>query len=92
MSALGSSTWCRVFIKFLCMRIAVIFSWLSFPRVNTYSPVYPQGLVCSTDHFNLLTDPSIRNEEGYFKKIDDILTSANDVRQLEARLKKLLTI
>ena len=29
----------------------------------------PQGPVCSTDYFNLLTDPSIRNEEGYFKNV-----------------------
>ena len=52
----------------------------------------PQGLVWSTDYFNLHTDPSIRNEEGYRKNVDDILTSAGDVRQLEDRLKKLLTI
>ena len=52
----------------------------------------PQGLVCSTDYFNLLTDPSIRNEEGFRKNVDDILTSAKDVRQLEVRLKKLLTV
>ena len=48
--------------------------------------------MCSTDYFNLLTDPSICNEEGYRKNIDDILTSAKDVRQLEDRLKKFLTI
>ena len=52
----------------------------------------PQGLVCSTDYFNLHTDPSIRNEEGYRKNVDDILTSATNIKQLEDRLKKLLTI
>ena len=25
----------------------------------------PQGLACSTDFFNLLTDPEIRNDKGY---------------------------
>ena len=52
----------------------------------------PQGLVCSTDYFNLHTDPYIRNEEGYRKNVDDILTSATNIKQLEDRLKKLLTI
>ena len=46
----------------------------------------------STDYLNLLTDPFIRNEEGDFKNVDDIFTSAKDIRQLDARLKKLLTI
>ena len=52
----------------------------------------PQGLVCSTDYFNLHTDPAIRKEEGFRKNVDDILTSAASVQQLEVRLKKLLTI
>ena len=52
----------------------------------------PQGLVCSTDFFNLLTDPDNRNKEGFYKNVDDILTAAQDIRQLESRLKKLLTI
>ena len=52
----------------------------------------PQGLVFSTDYFNLHTDPSIRKEEGYRKNVDDILTSATSVKQLEERLKKLLTL
>ena len=52
----------------------------------------PQGLACSTDFFNLLTDPEIRNEEGFYKNVDDILTAAQDIKQVEARLKKLLSI
>ena len=48
--------------------------------------------MCSTDYFIFLTDPSICNKEGYRKNVDDILTSAKDVRQLEDRLKKLLMI
>ena len=40
----------------------------------------PQGLLCSTDYFNLHTDPSIRNEEGYRKNVDDILTSATKIK------------
>ena len=41
----------------------------------------PQGLVCSTNYFNLHTDPSLRNEEGYRKNVDDILTSATNIKQ-----------
>ena len=48
--------------------------------------------MCSTDYFNLHTDPSIRNEEGYRKNVDDILTSAGNIKQLEDRVKKVLTI
>ena len=51
-----------------------------------------QGLVCITDYFNVHTDPTIRNEEGYRKNVDDILTSAANIKQLEDRLKKLLII
>ena len=52
----------------------------------------PQGLVCSTDFLNIHTDPAIRGEEGLFKNVDDILCSAKDIKQLEARMKKLLNI
>ena len=52
----------------------------------------PQGLVCSTDYLNIHTDPAIRGQEGYYKNVDDILCSAQDIRQLEERMKKLLTI
>ena len=45
----------------------------------------PQGLVCSTDHLNIHTDPSIRGEEGLFKNVDDILCSAKNIKQLEER-------
>ena len=63
-----------------------------FPQGKFCFTCLPQGLVCSTDYFNLHTDPSIRNEEGYRKNVDDILTSAGNIKQLEDRLKKLLTI
>ena len=52
----------------------------------------PQGLVCSTDYLNIHTDPAIRGEEGFFKNVDDILCSAQNIKQLEERMKKLLTI
>ena len=52
----------------------------------------PQGLNVSSDFFNLLTDPEIRNQPGYKKNVDDILTHAKDIRQLEARMKKLLDV
>ena len=62
------------------------------PQGKYHFTCLPQGLVCSTDIFNLLTDPDIRNEEGFYKNVNDILTAAQDIRQLESRLKKLLTI
>ena len=43
----------------------------------------PQGLVCSTDFFNLLTEPDKRNEDGFYKNVDDILTAAQYIRQAE---------
>ena len=52
----------------------------------------PQGLNVSSDIFNLLTDPEIRNKPGYKKNVDDGLTHAKDIRQLEARMKKLLDV
>ena len=48
----------------------------------------PQGLVCSTDYFNLCYDPLIRNQEGFRKNVDDILMSAKNIQQLEERLKE----
>ena len=45
-----------------------------------------------SDFFNLLTDPEIRNQPGYKKNVDDVLTHAKDIRQLEARMKKLLDV
>ena len=52
----------------------------------------PQGLVCSTDYLNIHTHPAIRGEKGFFKNVDDILCSAQNIKQLEERMKKLLTI
>ena len=52
----------------------------------------PQGLVCSTDYLNIHTDPAIRGQDSYYKNVDDILCSAKDIKQLEERMKKLLTI
>ena len=54
--------------------------------------VLPQGAASSCDIFNLITDEGIRNKEGYFKNIDDILTSASSIDQMEDRLRELLTI
>ena len=51
-----------------------------------------QGLNVSSDYSNLLTDPQIRNKPGYKKNVDNILAHANDIRQLESRMKKLLDI
>ena len=53
--------------------------------------VLPQGAASSCDIFNLLTDSNIRNKVGYYKNIDDILTSAKDITQLEQRLRALLS-
>ena len=52
----------------------------------------PQGLNVSSDIFNILTDPEIRNKPGYKKNVDDVLTHAKDIRQLEERMKKLLDV
>ena len=43
----------------------------------------PQGLVCSTDYFNLCSDPLIRNQEGFRKNVDDILTRQAAGRKIE---------
>ena len=52
----------------------------------------PQGLNCSSDFFNILTDPQIRNQPGFKKNVDDVLTHAKDIKQLEARMKMLLNV
>ena len=52
----------------------------------------PQGAASSCDLFNIITDEGIRNKEGHFKNIDDILTSATSINQMEDRLRKLLTL
>ena len=46
----------------------------------------------SSDFFNIFTDPQIRNKVGYYKNVDDILTTAKDIGELEARMKTLLKI
>ena len=54
--------------------------------------VLPQGAASSCDIFNIITDEGIRNKEGHFKNIDDILTSATSINQMEDRLRELLTL
>ena len=52
----------------------------------------PQGCSVSSDWFNLLTDPGIRGSPGYYKNVDDILTTSCSLSQLEERMRKLLDI
>ena len=54
--------------------------------------VLPQGTSSSCDIFNIVTDGDIRNKKGYFKNVDDVLTSANSVELMEKRLRNLLQI
>ena len=54
--------------------------------------VLPQGTSPSCDIFNICTDDEIRGELGYFKDIDDILTTGKDLDQLEQRMETLLKI
>ena len=85
MSATASLTSSRGSTRSPCTLIQETFLQPCFPTGSTDLPVYPR-VWC------LHTDPSIRNEEGFRKNVDDILTSAASVQQLEVRLKKLLTI
>ena len=43
----------------------------------------PLGIAPASDIFNILMDTEIRNQDGYFKNMDDILTTGNSVTQLE---------
>ena len=43
----------------------------------------------SCDIFNICTDDKIRGEPGYFKNIDDILTTAIDMNQHICRSKNM---
>ena len=54
--------------------------------------VLPQGSSPASDLFNIVTDTNIRNEPGHYKNVDDILTAAKDVMELEKRLRRLLQI
>ena len=54
--------------------------------------VLPQGTSLSCDIFNIMTDGGIRNVEGHFKNIDDILTTSSSVDQMEQRLRRLLGV
>ena len=46
----------------------------------------------SSNFFNIFTDPQIRGNVGYYKNVDNNLTTAKDVVELAARLKTLLGI
>ena len=52
----------------------------------------PQCCFFSSDFFNILTNPKIRGKAGYYKDVDDILTTAKNISELEIRLKNLLSI
>ena len=54
--------------------------------------VMPQGCTVSSDYFNLLTDEDIRSRVGYFKNVDDILTTSTTMSQLEERVRALLLV
>ena len=82
MSAMESLISCRVSIRFPCTRTPETSLLSCFPRASIDLPVYS----------NLHSNPAIRNEEGFRKNVDDILTSVASVQQLEVRLKKLFTI
>ena len=46
----------------------------------------PLGLSVSTDYSNLMTDLQIRGSPGYYKNVENILTMAKDINQLEKNL------
>ena len=46
----------------------------------------------SYDYFNLCTDDQIRNVPGYYKNIDDVLLSADNMGMLEERMEKMLEV
>ena len=52
----------------------------------------PQGCSASSDFFKIFTDPEICNKVGYYKNVDDILTTTKDIGELEAKMKTLLKV
>jgi hypothetical protein len=54
--------------------------------------VLSQGAASSYDIFNIITDKGIRNKKGHFKNVDDILTAATSISQMEERLHALLLL
>ena len=44
--------------------------------------VLPQGISPASDLFNIMTDEDIRNKPGFFKNMDDVLTTGKDIHQL----------
>ena len=54
--------------------------------------VLPQDASVSSDYFNICTDNEIRNVPGYYKNIDDVLVSANNMGMLEERMEKMLKV
>ena len=62
------------------------------PRGKFRYTVLPQGTSSSCDIFNIMTDGGIRGVKGYFKNINDILTTSDSVDQMEKRLCHLLDI
>ena len=54
--------------------------------------VLPQGIKPASDLFNILTDPGLRNQEGFYKNMDDILAAGSSIKQLERRLRCLLEV
>ena len=51
-----------------------------------------QGISPAIDIFNLVKDWGNRNQQGYFKNIDDVLTSGGTIETLEHRLSRVLDI
>ena len=54
--------------------------------------VLPQGIKPASDLINILTDPGLRNQEGFYKNMDDILCAGSNIKQLERRLRSLLEV
>ena len=46
----------------------------------------------SSDFFNIFTDKEIRGKAGFFKNVDDVLTTARSIQELEERLRTLFTV
>ena len=46
----------------------------------------------SSGYFNICTENEIRNVPGYYKNIDDVLVSANNMGMLEERMEKMLKV
>ena len=51
--------------------------------------VLPQGTSASPEIFDINTSPKIRNQEGVYKYADDVMGAAQNLQDLDTRMRKV---